>query len=114
MTKPLNGILNEEIELYLLTRNYHWTIEGPLFPSVHKLLEEHYNTLTETIDDIAGRIRALGGVAQAKLEVIFDENVPAIEMLKKLAGMHDGLSRKIRTELVPEYDEKGDTGQWTF
>lgn len=108
--KPLNGILNEEIELYLLTWNYHWNIEGPLFPSVHKMLEEQYTALAGIIDEVAERIRALGGVAQTNVEAIFDKNVAATDMLKKLAAMHEGLSSKIRTQVAPEYEEKGDIG----
>lgn len=38
----------------------HWNVEGPMFYSLHKLTEEQYTEITESIDVIAERVRALG------------------------------------------------------
>ena len=41
--------------LYLKTWGFHWNIEGAQFPSLHKFLEEEYETLQGAVDEIAER-----------------------------------------------------------
>lgn len=52
--------LADEYQLRLNVQGLHWNVEGPLFYSVHKLTEEQYTELADSIDSIAERIRALG------------------------------------------------------
>ena len=52
--------LADEYQLRLNVQGLHWNVEGPLFYSVHKLTEDQYTELAESIDGIAERIRALG------------------------------------------------------
>lgn len=52
--------LADEYQLRLNVQGLHWNVEGPLFYSVHKLTEEQYNELADSIDGLAERIRALG------------------------------------------------------
>lgn len=58
-------LLNRDVcDAYLLlikTKKYHWDVVGPQFRSLHTLWEEHYTALTENIDALAERVRALGG-----------------------------------------------------
>ncbi len=56
----LANTLADEYQIRLNTQGLHWNVEGPLFYSVHKLTEEQYNELADSIDEIAERIRALG------------------------------------------------------
>lgn len=60
IVERLNNVLASEYVLTLKTQNFHWNVEGPLFYSLHKLFEEHYNFLNPKIDEVAERIRALG------------------------------------------------------
>lgn len=57
----LNRDLSDMYLLLIKTKKYHWDVVGPQFRSLHQLWEEQYQTLTETIDSTAERIRALGG-----------------------------------------------------
>lgn len=57
----LNRDLSDAYLLLIKTKKYHWDVVGPQFRSLHQLWEEHYNALTENIDAIAERVRALGG-----------------------------------------------------
>jgi len=58
-------LLNRNLaDVYLLlvkTRKYHWDVVGPQFRSMHELWQEQYEALSQHVDVIAERVRALGG-----------------------------------------------------
>ncbi|MFW5784618.1 MAG: Dps family protein, partial [Chitinispirillaceae bacterium] len=64
----LSRLISDEQILYTKTRNYHWNVVGSLFHSLHKLLEEQYEELAETIDKIAERTRSLGAPALGTMQ----------------------------------------------
>lgn len=51
--KLLNTDLANSYLLLIKTKKFHWDVVGPQFRSLHELWEEHYQTLTETIDQVA-------------------------------------------------------------
>ena len=57
----LTKALADEYVLYTKTRNYHWNVVGPHFNDLHKFFEGQYDQTAEDIDEIAERVRALGG-----------------------------------------------------
>ncbi len=59
ITDNLKVILADSYALYLKTQNYHWNVTGPEFKTLHLLFEDQYNELSDAIDEIAERIRAL-------------------------------------------------------
>ncbi|MBI2707067.1 MAG: DNA starvation/stationary phase protection protein [Proteobacteria bacterium] len=59
----LTAILADTAVIYYKTHAFHWNVEGPQFYSLHLMLETFYQTLWESQDEIAERIRALGGKA---------------------------------------------------
>jgi starvation-inducible DNA-binding protein len=63
----LNGLLADEFVLYMRTLNFHWNVRGMQFHSLHKFFEELYQEGAETIDDVAEKVRSLGGFATATL-----------------------------------------------
>ena len=63
----LNILLADEHILYVKTRNYHWNVEGSNFMEMHKFYEGQYEQLSETIDDIAERIRSVGHYSNGRL-----------------------------------------------
>ena len=65
MIESLNDILANTYALYLKTQNYHWNITAPGFFSLHILLEKHYEEMAQGTDEIAERIRSLGGFVDA-------------------------------------------------
>jgi len=64
----LSKILADQYVLYTKTRNYHWNVTGPHFSDYHKLFAEQYGALAEDIDDVAERIRSLGGKTPSTLK----------------------------------------------
>jgi starvation-inducible DNA-binding protein len=65
--KVLEALLADEYVLYTKTRNYHWNVVGPQFNDLHKFFESQYEQLEGTIDEVAERIRTLGGKSIATL-----------------------------------------------
>ena len=64
-TKDLSGALNvllaDLFALYLKTKNFHWHISGPHFRDYHFLLDEQAVQIFATTDDVAERVRKIGG-----------------------------------------------------
>ena len=57
----LNALLADVFSLYLKTKNFHWHLSGPHFRDYHLLLDEHADRLFGMTDDIAERVRKIGG-----------------------------------------------------
>ena len=56
----LSTVLANEMALYIKTRKFHWNVTGESFMEFHKLFENQYKQLEESIDEIAERIGKLG------------------------------------------------------
>lgn len=63
MIDGLSCLLADTYLLYLKTQNFHWNVTGPNFASLHHLFEQQYTQLSEAVDLLAERIRALNAVA---------------------------------------------------
>jgi starvation-inducible DNA-binding protein len=61
ITGALNVLLADVFSLYLKTKNFHWHMSGPHFRDYHLLLDEHSDQLIAMIDEIAERVRKVGG-----------------------------------------------------
>ena len=119
--KQLEGIIkllnNDLADTYLLqikTKKYHWDVVGPQFRTLHKLWEEHYTVLSQSIDSLAERIRALGGypIATAEEFIKFASisedpgKVPTTtQMVANLLDAHEQIIRNLR-EHIDECSEK--------
>lgn len=64
----LKQILADTYALVVKTQNYHWNVTGPNFISLHEMFESHYDILSEQVDDLAERIRALGELSPGSLK----------------------------------------------
>ena len=53
----LTAVLADEMVLYIKTRKFHWNVGGESFMEFHKLFENQYTQLEESIDEVAERIR---------------------------------------------------------
>lgn len=119
----LNNDLSDSYLLLIKTKKYHWDVVGPQFRSLHELWEEQYEAITENIDSIAERIRALGGyplgTAQGFLENASIQehggDVPvATEMVAHLADDHEQIIRNLREHVDRCSDEFHDEGTADF
>lgn len=56
----IGDVMSDAFRLYVNTQGLHWNVEGPMFYSLHKLTEDQYRSIAESLDTMAERIRALG------------------------------------------------------
>src|SRR5947207_13176389 len=93
ISASLNVLLADAFALYLKTKNFHWHISGRHFRDYHLLLDEQSDQIFATTDQLAERVRKIGGTTLksigqvAKLQTIKDNDedyVPPREMLREL------------------------------
>ena len=58
----LNALLADVFAVYLKTKNFHWHMSGPHFRDYHLLLDGHGDQLFSITDEIAERVRKIGGI----------------------------------------------------
>jgi starvation-inducible DNA-binding protein len=61
ISTALSILLADVFALYIKTKNFHWHMSGPHFRDYHLLLDEHGDQLFAMTDDIAERVRKIGG-----------------------------------------------------
>src|SRR3954452_17314100 len=61
----LNQLLADTMTLRDMYKKHHWQVAGPMFYSLHLLFDKHYKEQAELVDEIAERIRILGGISVA-------------------------------------------------
>lgn len=112
----LNSALADCFALYLKTKNFHWHVSGPHFRDYHLLLDEQAAEIFATTDDIAERVRKIGGGTIksighiARLQRVSDNDadyVDAQDMLAELREDNKDLVRRLR-ETHDLCDEHGD------
>lgn len=111
----LSKVLADTFTVYQKTHGYHWNVRGPNFRGLHLLLEEQYNEIWTSIDEIAERIRALdqfapmGHGALGNLTSIKDGDptLAAPEMLKDLVVGHETTIATLKAA-AKVADEAGD------
>ena len=57
-----------EYSFALKAQNFHWNVEGPLFPQLHELFGNIYEEVYESVDPFAENIRKLGSYTPASFE----------------------------------------------
>jgi starvation-inducible DNA-binding protein len=105
ISTALNGLLADAFALYMKTKNFHWHISGRHFRDYHLLLDEQSEQIFATTDELAERVRKVGGATLrsigqiAKLQTIQDndeEFVPAREMLRELMNDNKKMAAAMR------------------
>src|SRR5204863_3016478 len=61
VTGALNALLADFFALYLKTKNFHWHVSGPHFRDYHLMLDEQATQILAVTDDVAERVRKIGG-----------------------------------------------------
>jgi starvation-inducible DNA-binding protein len=121
LSAKLNEILADAFALYLKTKNFHWHVSGPHFRDYHLLLDEQSEQIFSTTDDIAERVRKIGGTTLrsigqiSKLQTIKDNDesfIPAHEMLRELMNDNKHIAASMREchELADKHDDAATAG----
>jgi starvation-inducible DNA-binding protein len=112
----LNAVLADIFALYLKTKNFHWHMSGPHFRDYHLLLDEQSAQIFATTDEIAERVRKVGGTTIrsighiARLQRVLDNDADYVDphdMLAELRDDNGALAARLR-EAHSVCDERGD------
>jgi starvation-inducible DNA-binding protein len=91
----LNVLLADMFGLYLKTKNFHWHVSGPHFRDYHLLLDEQGEQIFATTDDIAERVRKIGGTTLRsighirRLQRILDNDADFVTPMDMIAELRD-------------------------
>jgi starvation-inducible DNA-binding protein len=64
----LNASLGSLVDLALSSKQAHWNVRGPNFQGLHAMFDEIAADVREYADDVAERVRALGGISRGTLD----------------------------------------------
>ncbi len=101
--------LSNEMVLYIKTRKFHWNVSGDSFMELHKLFQEQYTELEESIDWLAERINQLGGktigtmkefLQATQLKEAPNKYPAAKEMLSELLNDREAIIVQLRKDVV--------------
>ncbi len=116
LSGALTALLADVFALYVKTKNFHWHMSGPHFRDYHVLLDEQSEQIHDMTDDIAERVRKIGGTTLrsigqiARLQRIADNDAEFVspqDMLAELREDNKDLTQRMR-EVHDACDEHGD------
>ncbi|HTZ70406.1 MAG TPA: DNA starvation/stationary phase protection protein [Acetobacteraceae bacterium] len=116
----LNALLADVFVLYLKTKNFHWHVSGPHFRDYHLLLDDQGAQIFAMTDDIAERVRKIGGTTLrsighiARLQRLPDNDADFVtpeDMLSELRDDNLTLLGSLRSthELASESNDSATT-----
>src|SRR3954452_7309780 len=95
LSGALNVLLADMFALYMKTKNFHWHVSGAHFRDYHLLLDEQATQIYGATDQIAERVRKLGGTTLhsigeiARLQRVKDNEAEYVTPLDMLAELRD-------------------------
>jgi len=113
----LEGVLADEMTLYIKTRKFHWNVAGESFMELHKLLEGQYQQIEASIDAVAERINKLGSktigtmaefIECSRLKEFPNTYPSQKEMLKELLSDHETVIIQLRKDIELAADKNKD------
>ena len=93
ITAALNTLLADTFALYMKTKNFHWHVSGSHFRDYHLMFDEQADQIFATTDEIAERVRKVGGITIhsigeiARLQRIPDNDADYVDPLDMLAEL---------------------------
>lgn len=117
VVEAVNPLVADAFALYVKTKNFHWHVYGPHFRDYHLMFDEQAETILESIDVLAERVRKIGGTTLrsighiSQLQTISDDNetrVEPTEMLARLLADNRAVAENIR-KAIDVCDDNRDT-----
>lgn len=98
--EALNQGVAETVVTTMLAQNFHWNVTGMAFGQLHDLFQKIYEDHFTAQDDLAERVKALGGHAEGQLAAMLkrskvaehDGHAKAEQMVETLARAQDTLA----------------------
>src|SRR4051812_13790744 len=121
ISKAVNVLLADAFALYLKTKNFHWHVSGPHFRDYHLMLDEQAEQIFATTDELAERVRKVGGTTLrsighiAKLQTIADNDQKFVapgDMLRELMNDNKSVAKALREahELADKHEDVATAG----
>ena len=121
ISAALNTLLADAFALYVKTKNFHWHVSGRHFHDYHLMLDEQSDAIFASTDQLAERVRKLGGTTLrsigqiAKFQTIKDNNeeyVPPREMLRELMEDNKHMAAAMRKahKVADDNEDSGTAG----
>lgn len=116
LEQSLNEFLADLNVFYRKLQNYHWNVQGKDFFRAHEKLEELYNEINTSIDEIAEHILILGGqplgtlkdyLEVSKIKEAENKKVKSDEVYNNLINDY-GTLLKVATEIKQSADNEND------
>jgi starvation-inducible DNA-binding protein len=101
ISAELNALLADTFALYLKTKNFHWHMSGPRFRDLHLLLDEQGEQIFNMTDDLAERVRKIGGTTLrsighiARLQRLSDNDADFVTPQDMLAELREDNQRLV-------------------
>jgi starvation-inducible DNA-binding protein len=116
LSEAINAIVADTLALYVKTKNFHWHISGPHFRSYHLLLDDQSEQILATVDELAERVRKIGGTTLrsighiARIKRIADNDeafVTPLDMLSELMADNKATIQTMRAahKLADEHED---------
>jgi starvation-inducible DNA-binding protein len=123
VTALLTVLLADEMTLYIKTRKFHWNVSGESFMELHKLFQQQYKELEETVDEVAERINKLGEktigtmkefTEKTRLKEAPEKYPSQKEMIKELLSDHEDVIVHLRKDIEETGEKNKDAGTTDF
>jgi starvation-inducible DNA-binding protein len=118
----LDKVLANEFVIYTKTRNFHWNVSRKNFSELHIFFQNQYEQLAEIKDEVAERVRMLGGNSKGTLNEFLSltslveepNSYPEADtMILKLKNDHEQIIRELR-EISSKVEDLNDMGTNDF
>jgi starvation-inducible DNA-binding protein len=80
VVEAVNPLIADSFALFVKTKNFHWHLSGRHFRDYHLLFDEHAEMIMGSLDELAERVRRIGGTTIrsvshiSELQTIHDDN----------------------------------------
>src|SRR5712692_1924085 len=108
IAEAVNPLIADAFALYVKTKNYHWHLYGSHFRDYHLLFDEQADSIFESIDIMAERVRKVGATTirsishVSQLQTIRDDEgsvLSADEMVSHLLEDNAHMAKMIRNAI---------------
>src|SRR3984893_1239892 len=116
ISAALTTLLADVFALYLKTKNFHWHVSGPHFRDYHLLLDEQGDQIFAMTDDIAERVRKLGGTTIrsighiARLKHVADNDAGYVEPQDMLSELRED-TQALMGRMIETHDFCGEADE---
>ena len=115
--RDVNKLVANLTVLYTKLHSFHWYVKGRSFYTLHEVFENYYDNVTETLDEVAERLLAIGGRPVSTLKGALEiatikeatEKETTEEMVASVLADFELLIADL-SNIMADAEEKGDQG----